>query len=321
MQIAFSTDDVPLRDRVPFFLDVLTKQIFSLTATKRPDPGMYRARLRAQVAGRFALLDLQTVIRAFQRTAADVARDNTNKFFLIRAGVESVSHTAPVRATAEEIRSAPGDFCIGSAEWQADVAAREGFSCNMLLIPHGLLSPLLTGGRLTRMVAVTSHSPLGSLLGTALDATTTQLPHLSPDLGDAVLQNLCGLIALACGLSEQGRSSGCAALRAARLEAVKRYIEQHLNDPGLTPASAAASLGISERQLHLLFEPTGTSFARHVTRQRLQACRAALATPTSARRSVADIALGWGFNSMATFYRAFQSEFGAPPAAVRATAD
>jgi transcriptional regulator GlxA family with amidase domain len=32
---------------------------------------------------------------------------------------------------------------------------------------------------------------------------------------------------------------------------------------------------------------------------------------------VADIAFGWGFNSFATFYRAFEGEFGLAPAALR----
>ena len=49
-------------------------------------------------------------------------------------------------------------------------------------------------------------------------------------------------------------------------------------------------------------------------------CRAALASPIDARRSVGDIAFGWGLNSLATFYRAFEREFGLPPAALRAAA-
>jgi len=131
------------------------------------------------------------------------------------------------------------------------------------------------------------------------------------------LYNLCGLVALACGASDEGRSSARDSLRTARLEAAKRYIDQHLAEPGLRPAGAAAALGISLRQLHTLFEPTGTSFARYVTQRRLQQCRSALASRTVAR-SVADIAFGWGFNSLATFYRAFEREFGLPPTAVRA---
>jgi AraC-like DNA-binding protein len=35
---------------------------------------------------------------------------------------------------------------------------------------------------------------------------------------------------------------------------------------------------------------------------------------------VADIAFGWGFSSMATFYRTFANEFGAAPTALRAAA-
>src|ERR1700724_2706975 len=120
------------------------------------------------------------------------------------------------------------------------------------------------------------------------------LGALSPALGDGVLRNLSGLVGLGSGASEEGRWSGRGALRTARLEAAKRYIDQHLADPSLTPASTAAAIGISVRHLHLLFEPTGTRFAQYVARRRLVQCRAALASPTGARRSVADIAFGWG---------------------------
>ena len=179
---------------------------------------------------------------------------------------------------------------------------------------------MLAGGRLIRPVRVSGVSPLGSLLGVAFDAAVTQLPLLSLELGDAVLQNLCGLVALACGASDEGRWSRRESLRATQLEAAKLYVEDHLSEPNLTPGNAAAALGISVRHLHLLFEPTGTSFAQYVARQRLVQCRASLSCPTGARRSVADIAFGWGFNSLATFYRAFEREFGSAPAALRAAA-
>jgi len=68
-----------------------------------------------------------------------------------------------------------------------------------------LSSPLLTGGRLVRAVAIPAGSPLGSLMGAAFHVAIAQVPLLSPELGEAVLQNLCGLVALACGASEEGR--------------------------------------------------------------------------------------------------------------------
>jgi AraC-like DNA-binding protein len=318
MRVHFSTDDLPPRDREQFWLDFVSKHVISVTPGDRPDPATFRAQLDAQVAGRFTWFDFRTTHRIDGRTAADVSRDNSDRFNLRRVSREQIYSAAPTRARAEEVRLAPGDFCITSVGWPNQSAMKDGVSFSALLIPHGVLSPLLAGGRLTRPIAVSAGSPLGSLLGVAFDTATTQLPHLSPELGDAVLQNLCGLVALACGASDEGRWSGQDALRAARLEGAKRHIDQHLAEPGLTPASAAAALGISLRHLHLLFEPTGTSFAQYVARRRLLQCRAVLASPSGTGRSVADIAFGWGFNSLATFYRAFQHEFGLPPAAVRA---
>jgi transcriptional regulator GlxA family with amidase domain len=77
---------------------------------------------------------------------------------------------------------------------------------------------------------------------------------------------------------------------------------------------------MSLRSLHLLFEPTGVSFARYVLHRRLQECHATLASPVHANRSVTDIAFAWGFNSLTTFYSAFQREFGMAPGEVRRAA-
>jgi AraC-like DNA-binding protein len=265
------------------------------------------------------LFDFQTSHRIEGRTPADVSKDDSDWYFqLRRVSCEDNYTVAPTHSTRSEVRLYPGDFCVMAGGWPSQSAMKYGVSFRGLLIPHGVLSPLLAGGRLTRPVPIRVASPLGSLLGTVFESAATQLPLLSPDLGDAVLENLSGLVALACGASEEGRWSGQDSLRAARLEAAKRHIDQHLAEPGLTPASTAAALGISVRHLHLLFEPTGTSFAQYVAQRRLLQCRAALASPTGAGRSVADIAFGWGFNSLATFYRAFQHEFGMAPAALRA---
>jgi AraC-like DNA-binding protein len=57
------------------------------------------------------------------------------------------------------------------------------------------------------------------------------------------------------------------AVGAGRLAEARRYVDRHLADPDLSPAGVAAALRISVRALHLLFEPTGTSFSRTVVRR------------------------------------------------------
>jgi transcriptional regulator GlxA family with amidase domain len=131
------------------------------------------------------------------------------------------------------------------------------------------------------------------------------------------MRNLCGLVALACRVADEGAAPGQDSVRAEQLAAVRHYVDLHLSDRALTPAGAAAALGISPRQIHRLFESSGSTFTRYVLRQRLLRCRDTIAGATGTGRSVIDIAFGWGFNSMATFYRAFTSEFGGPPTEMR----
>ena len=270
-------------------------------------------RLRASLRCLISNWDFERV----RRTAADVARDKTEAFFIRRFRRPLIWRAAP-RSTPVDLIHEPGDFCVSSTEWQFDAELNGRASFEMLVIPQAALSPLLARGRLACPFRLPGASPLGSLLGAAMNAAKAQAPLLPDELGEAVLRNLCGLVALACGASDQGTEQERNSLRSAQLAAVKRYVDLHLADPGLTPASTAAALGTSVRQLHRLFEPSGNSFARYVLRQRLLGCRDTIAGATGTGRSVIDIAFGWGFNSMATFYRAFVSEFGSPPAVLRA---
>jgi AraC-like DNA-binding protein len=317
MQVHFSTDRIAPGDRIRSWCDYFAKQAHSITPRETPDPCAFRAEASGSIAGEFALLDINSGFERVQRTAADVAKDKTEAFFVRRFRVPVIWRAAP-RSTPVDLIHEPGDFCVSSTEWQFDSESKGPASFDMLIIPQAALSPLITGGRLECPFRLPSASPLGSLLGAAMDAAKVQAPLLPDELGEAVLRNLCGLVALTCSASQEGTEQARDSLHSSRRAAVKRYVDLHLADPSLTPASAAAALGISVRQLHRLFEPDNISFARYVSRQRLLRCRDTIAGATGTGRSVVDIAFGWGFNSMATFYRSFVSEFGAPPAMVRA---
>ncbi|WP_164094285.1 helix-turn-helix domain-containing protein, partial [Stenotrophomonas maltophilia] len=75
--------------------------------------------------------------------------------------------------------------------------------------------------------------------------------------------------------------------------------------------SLAKMLAVSIRQVHAIFEPTGMSCHRTITAMRVdEARRLLLLTP---ERPVTDIAFACGFDSMATFYRAFRKAEEATP--------
>jgi AraC-like DNA-binding protein len=311
MRFRFSTDDHPPSDRLQKWCDYISQLGYGYEPGGIPDSLEFWAKVDGLAVGRFILM----YIRA-NHTDTHVARDTAGAFAICRFNSTTNWKAAP-RSTPVEIQFAPGDWVITSCEREFDANGMPTADWDVLLIPQNVLSPLLTGGRLARPFKLASNSPLGALLSASLDAAKAQVPLVSPALGASVLQNLCELVALACNAVDERPSTGRNALRAEKLEIAKRHVEEHLADSDLTAASTAAACGISLWQLYILFEPTGAGFARYVLCQRLLKCRDTIASATGTGRSVADIAFGWGFGSMATFYRAYASEFGSTPTALR----
>jgi AraC-like DNA-binding protein len=314
MHVKFSTDRLPEQDRLSAWRDYHAEHVFSVTPVTGEQS--FRGETSGHAFGAFLLLEIEAGLYRIRRTAADVARDRTDSIFVHRFRRPMTWQASPGNATVA-LKHEAGDFCVSWSAWAFDAEARDGASYEVLVIPFAAISPHLVGGRVRRPFRLAAASPLGRLLSASFDAANAQAALLPDKLGEAVLRNLSGLVAVACQACEDDEDNGA---RAEQLAKVKRYIEEQLAAPDLTPEKAAAAMGMSLRQLHRLFQPTGASFTRYVLRQRLIRCREAIAGATGTGRSVVDIAFGWGFNSMATFYRAFAKEFGAAPAALRASA-
>ena len=157
---------------------------------------------------------------------------------------------------------------------------------------------------------------MAALAAAAAGALAGQADRLEPAAADAAVDGFCRLLAIAASVAAGTVEGGREALRAAALERARRHVDRHLTDPGLGSASAARAVGVSERQLQLLFERTGESFGRHLLRRRLEEVCAALARPGAG--PVTDLALAWGFGSLTAFYRAFHRAYGVAPGELRA---
>lgn len=101
------------------------------------------------------------------------------------------------------------------------------------------------------------------------------------------------------------------------LHDIKTYIEDHLGDSDLSPASIAGANHISLRYLHRLFQRDGRTVSAFLREHRLERCRAELSDPALAHRSVCEIARRWGFRDPAVFNRTFKSAYGLAPGAYR----
>jgi AraC-like DNA-binding protein len=307
-----STDRVPPTERFAFWKDVVCRDTYRVTPGPCPDPDRFDARIEIRDCGRFGFAEVESVETTRERTPSDIAQDGADHVVVYRVGRSAFVSDGKTG----EHQLSPGDMCVLSVARRFEIRARDGLAFRSLIIPQGVVSPLVTAGRVPGLCVVEGTSGIGVLLGGALDLAWSEMPRFRSDFGDGVLENVSRLVALALDGSAATRETADA-VRAARLATVKRHIEMHLHDAGLTPAKVAAALCFSPRQLHMLFEREALSFARYLTDRRLNACLAALQSPSAAHRSVADIAFGFGFSSMATFYRAFQAAFGVAPASLR----
>jgi AraC-like DNA-binding protein len=192
---------------------------------------------------------------------------------------------------------------------------KAGFN-DVWLLPRALIEPHLPAGTALIWLRLAGGTGVNGLILAYFAALGGQMETLTATELVAVIDNFCRLIAIGCGSAAGDQRD---AVRAARIEQVKRYVNLHLAEPKLTPASVAAAHRMSVRQLHRLFEPTGLSFTQYIVSRRLEECRATLVNPASASRSVADIALGWGFNSLPAFYRSFSNSYGFSPRELRAS--
>lgn len=140
----------------------------------------------------------------------------------------------------------------------------------------------------------------------------------SAELQALTASHIYDLAALALGstadAAEQARQGG---LRVARIEAIKRDIEEHLGEGGLRLAAVAARQGISPVYVRKLFESEGTSFTSFVLERRLLRAFDMLASPGASRMPISTIAYDVGFGDLSYFNRAFRKRFGATPSDIR----
>lgn len=101
------------------------------------------------------------------------------------------------------------------------------------------------------------------------------------------------------------------------LQSCRRYIETHLQDPGLTPQRVAEANFISTRYLHMVFQQSETTVATYIRQHRLENVRDDLADPHLHQLSIDAIARKWGFHNASYFGQLFKKAYGNPPAQYR----
>ncbi|WP_257165756.1 helix-turn-helix domain-containing protein [Bradyrhizobium sp. SRS-191] len=137
--------------------------------------------------------------------------------------------------------------------------------------------------------------------------------RLASDDATALFDVLLDLVALSVSRRGRREAHATASFADATTLALRRAIHERLREPGLTVATIASVVGISERYVHKLLARAGTSFSELVMARRLDGVARDLRDPACAGHDIGRIAFDWGFSDLSHFTRRFKQRFGLRP--------
>ncbi len=321
MSTLIRVDEMPAADRLDFVqeLTAVTWVPMECRALYSAD---YRGEFRASGLGAMQVVVMDIMPITVRRTPDLISQVDPDmlKMVLVRG-----SNSCVIDQGGRQARVSAGEFTIYDTRRPYEVVCGvDGeqptqmmtfmFPPSMMPLPRNQLSRLTA----TRFPATAG---LGDLTSQFLLQLARNIDHYSP--AEAARLSAAALEVLATRLAREldARHWGTPQIRRhALLTTVQAFIQQHIGDPGLSPAMIAAAQHISLRSLHQLFHDEGLTVAGWIRRRRLEGCRRDLSDPALLSRPVAAIARRWGFSSAGDFSRVFRAVHGLPPSEYRRSA-
>lgn len=308
MALVLTTDALPSEKKLTFWASAIA-EVHMPVDMDRPDPDEpFFGRIESFPLG--PILMSRTTTRGARRVCRNhrhVASSRDEVFFIVMP--EQGGAIMRFRG-GEEFLVDTGSFCVVDANQPFNVRYREDYCVLNLKIPAAFL----------RLRLGNPEDYCGRSFGTRTGSSRilVQLAKHIFEQGQCVgaheawglCDSLAGLVttALLSSLSPLGGSKP--SVRWNHLRRARLYIESCLADPNLTAAGVAHEIGVSQRYLTRIFEPTGYDVRAWIRERRLQRCMEALKDPALARKSVSHIAFDWGFSDASHFSRAFRHRFG-----------
>lgn len=312
----YSTGSVPPHERFDYWSEVLCRNFFGMTSEiSRSDREDFNGFIHVATIGDSALIEVHSSSYVAKRLERDIADAVGNAFFIYAQGSGSCHFETSHR---KKFVTRPDALVVSHSDMPfiSEPLNDGGFHFRLVKLPFSRLQPGIERSAEAPPHLLDPRASVEPLLRTYFDAFFQAAPNLDGLATDVTVQTLANLATLAYGMGLPGGESSREAIRRAKRQRVVQFIDQNLHDAGLSPGAAARALGMSIRQLHMLFEPTGASFAQRVRTRRLARVRSMLMRNPAAK--ITDVALACGFESPTTFYRAFNSEFGMSPVELRA---
>lgn len=246
-------------------------------------------------------------------TAKAAAAAPQPDFFKVKV---QVSGSSVVEQHGRQALLKPGDLALFDARRPYRFAYQGRYRAVFIKVPITLLPLDSKSLEQAGVVPVPGQAGVGALVSAFLTQLGSQLRLLQDQdkarLSDHVVDLLTTMFAQRLDCEPGTR-------RTALRKQAGQYIEQHLSDPELTPATIAAAHYVSTRYLHKVFQREGITVAGLIRARRLEKIRRDLADPLLAGRPVSEVGARWGLTSASQVSRLFRDAYGISPREYRMT--
>jgi AraC-like DNA-binding protein len=309
MTLSYSTATVDDVSQLDYWRDVVCATFVQLEL-EPPERhgGRFRGEVSAQDLDCVQVATVSADPHSVVRTPAAIRRSLEDDFFV---NVAVRGHLELAQDGREAVLR-PGDFTLYDSARPCRISGVSPFELIVVKVPRQTFLAHCPLAKDATATVVHGDRGAGALLAPFLRALTAHAAGLPPEVVPRVGGHVLDLLGTA--LTERTRPAGRrGAPLPGQLARARRYIMNHLAEPGLSPAVIASALGVSVRYLQGIFQAEGTSPFRWVQEQRLGQAARLLADPGQAGRSITDIAFGVGFTDTSHFTRSFKRRYGTGP--------
>lgn len=307
----FSTCRVPASDRIASWSEI-NRGFFGDLGVDCLDAGPLDAELSVYHVGPLRMFQIDAPAHRIRRDSVhhELPTDDLYKLVLQLGG------HSEIRQHDRSFELRPGDWSLYDPRVPYSITNFERAELLVVQVPRKQLKAFKVPNLHTCEAHTSGLIGLYAVLGSFLKSLAGQLPSLSNGVGQPVSETVLGLLAstLATHQVDQAEHSTLPSVLKVR---VKQYVQTHLSESDLTIERIAQEMRCSKRYLHRVFEDEDSSLDRYIWQARIERCRAALASPLAANKSISEIAFAWGFNSSAHFCRVFKSQCGVSPSEFR----
>lgn len=309
MTLSYSTATTDGISQLDYWRDVVCATFVQLELEPPPQcHGRFRGQVVAQDLDCVQLATVTADPHAVVRTPAAIRRSGEDDFFVNLATAGRLTMTQDGR----EALLRPGDFTVYDSSRPCRISGLGRFELIVVKVARQIFLAHCPLPRDATATVVRGDRGAGALVAPFLRALAAQAASLPPEVVPRVGGNVLELLGTAL-TGEAGGASPRPAPRPGQLQRARRYILNHLAEPGLSPAIVAAALGVSVRYLQQMFHAEGTSPLRWVQELRLAQAARLLSDPGRDGLTITDIAFGVGFTDTSHFTRSFKLRYGTGP--------